>query len=70
MAENSKDNPASSASSRTRVEVVMDALRERIASRSLMPGARVPSIRMMTETLGVSMITRASRLTCVPMTRA
>ena len=38
----------------TRVGTVMDSLRERIASRSLMPGARVPSIRVMTETLGVS----------------
>jgi DNA-binding transcriptional MocR family regulator len=38
----------------TRVGTVMDSLRERIASRSLMPGARVPSIRAMTETLGVS----------------
>jgi DNA-binding transcriptional MocR family regulator len=38
----------------TRVGIVMDNLRERIASRSLMPGARVPSIRVMTETLGVS----------------
>jgi DNA-binding transcriptional MocR family regulator len=38
----------------TRVALVMDALRERIASRSLMPGARVPSIRAMTDSLGVS----------------
>ncbi|APA87243.1 PLP-dependent aminotransferase family protein [Paraburkholderia sprentiae WSM5005] len=38
----------------TRVGLVMDNLRERIASRSLMPGARVPSIRAMTDTLGVS----------------
>jgi DNA-binding transcriptional MocR family regulator len=54
MAESNRDNPGNNVSSRTRVEVVMDALRERIASRSLMPGARVPSIRVMTETLGVS----------------
>jgi DNA-binding transcriptional MocR family regulator len=54
MAETSQDNPGRTALSRTRVEVVMDALRERIASRSLVPGARVPSIRAMTETLGVS----------------
>jgi DNA-binding transcriptional MocR family regulator len=41
-------------SPRTRVEVVMAALCERIASRSLTPGSRVPSIRAMSETLGVS----------------
>ncbi|VWC40245.1 PLP-dependent aminotransferase family protein [Burkholderia lata] len=40
--------------SRTRVETVMDTLRARIASRALMPGARVPSIRMMADGLGVS----------------
>jgi DNA-binding transcriptional MocR family regulator len=39
---------------RTRVGTVMDALHERIANRSLMPGARVPSIRMMADALGVS----------------
>lgn len=38
----------------TRVEQVMQALRERIASRALAAGARVPSIRMMSEQLGVS----------------
>ncbi|WP_260853910.1 PLP-dependent aminotransferase family protein [Paraburkholderia sp. BCC1886] len=38
----------------TRVGTVMDHVRERIASRSLMPGARVPSIRAMTGTLDVS----------------
>lgn len=38
----------------TRVGAVMDSLRERIAGRLLMPGARVPSIRAMTEALGVS----------------
>ena len=54
MMETTKDNPGNSVPPRTRVDVVMDALRERIASRSLMPGARVPSIRAMTETLGVS----------------
>jgi DNA-binding transcriptional MocR family regulator len=54
MMETTRDNPESGVSARTRVDVVMDALRERIASRSLMPGARVPSIRAMTETLGVS----------------
>jgi len=32
----------------------MDTLRARIASRALMPGARVPSIRMMADALGVS----------------
>jgi len=39
---------------RTRVGKVMDALQERIANRSLMPGARVPSIRMMADALEVS----------------
>lgn len=54
MMEAARDNPDNVVLARTRVDVVMDALRERIASRSLMPGARVPSIRAMTETLGVS----------------
>jgi DNA-binding transcriptional MocR family regulator len=48
------NNRTDDAFSRTRVEVVMGTLRERIAARSLMPGARVPSIRAMSETLGVS----------------
>lgn len=39
---------------RTRVGAVMDVLYERIANRSLMHGARVPSIRMMADALGVS----------------
>jgi DNA-binding transcriptional MocR family regulator len=39
---------------RTRVGIVMDALHERIANRSLVPGVRVPSIRMMADALGVS----------------
>ncbi len=38
----------------SRVAHVMQTLRERIASRALMPGARVPSVRAMAETLGVS----------------
>ncbi|WP_455774140.1 GntR family transcriptional regulator, partial [Burkholderia stabilis] len=46
--------PVPPTSSRTRVETVMDTLRARIASRALMPGARVPSIRMMADALGVS----------------
>jgi len=41
-------------SQKTRVGVVMDALNERIANRSLMAGVRVPSIRMMADTLRVS----------------
>ncbi|WP_323123459.1 aminotransferase-like domain-containing protein [Burkholderia alba] len=45
-----QDNPLPG----TRVGRVMDALRERIASRVLAPGARVPSIRAMAEGLGVS----------------
>ena len=48
------ESESNRAASGTRVGTVMDSLRERIASRSLMPGARVPSIRAMTETLGVS----------------
>ncbi len=50
MAEDGKNSGVAG----TRVALVMDTLRERIASRSLMPGARVPSIRAMTDTLGVS----------------
>jgi DNA-binding transcriptional MocR family regulator len=38
----------------TRVEQVMHALRGRIATRALAAGARVPSIRMMSEQMGVS----------------
>ncbi len=38
----------------SRVAHVMATLRTRIASRALMPGARVPSIRSMAEALGVS----------------
>lgn len=38
----------------TRVGLVMDTLRERIAARALLPGARVPSIRSMSDSLGVS----------------
>lgn len=38
----------------SRVERVMSTLRERIASRALVPGARVPSIRAMAEGVGVS----------------
>ncbi|MGF6758643.1 PLP-dependent aminotransferase family protein [Paraburkholderia sp. GAS334] len=49
-----EDDRVSSATAGTRVALVMNTLRERIASRALMPGARVPSIRTMTETLGVS----------------
>jgi DNA-binding transcriptional MocR family regulator len=38
----------------TLVEAVMDDIRQRIASRALAPGARLPSIRRMAETRGVS----------------
>ncbi|MFM0030857.1 PLP-dependent aminotransferase family protein [Paraburkholderia madseniana] len=54
MAESDNNRAALGAPTGTRVGTVMDNLRERIASRSLMPGARVPSIRTMTEALGVS----------------
>ncbi|SEB23672.1 aminotransferase-like domain-containing protein [Paraburkholderia sartisoli] len=49
-----EDDRISSVATGTRVALVMNTLRERIASRALMPGARVPSIRSMTDTLGVS----------------
>jgi DNA-binding transcriptional MocR family regulator len=54
MADSMSKRFASPGSGGTRVGTVMDSLRERIASRSLVPGARVPSIRTMTEALGVS----------------
>ncbi|WP_322042455.1 PLP-dependent aminotransferase family protein [Paraburkholderia sp. J67] len=38
----------------TRVEQVMETVRERIATRALAAGARVPSIRAMSEQMGVS----------------
>jgi len=38
----------------TRVGQVMDTVRQRIAARSLMPGARLPSIRAMAQALAVS----------------
>lgn len=41
-------------SGRTLVEAVMEDIRQRIAARSLAPGARVPSLRRLAETLGVS----------------
>ncbi|MFL9875503.1 aminotransferase-like domain-containing protein [Paraburkholderia megapolitana] len=55
MNRSGQDTPvATGVTSGTRVDTVMDALRERIANRSLMPGARVPSLRSMTGTLDVS----------------
>lgn len=48
------ESTQSDLSTGTRVEQVMRVLRERIASRSLAPGARVPSIRSMAGGLGVS----------------
>ncbi len=38
----------------TLVERVMQAVRQRIAGRTLMPGAKLPSIRSFAETMGVS----------------
>ena len=38
----------------TRTRMVMDTIRRRIAGRSLTPGARLPSIRMLASTLSVS----------------
>lgn len=38
----------------TLVAAVMEVIRQRVATRSLAPGARVPSIRRFAETLGVS----------------
>ncbi|MCP3705778.1 PLP-dependent aminotransferase family protein [Paraburkholderia sp. CNPSo 3274] len=49
-----KDRSRTQALPMTRVEQVMQALRERIAARALAAGARVPSIRAMSEQLGVS----------------
>jgi DNA-binding transcriptional MocR family regulator len=48
------ENDGYGRSAGTRLAVVMDAIRERIATRSLTSGARVPSIRAMTDSLGVS----------------
>ena len=39
---------------RTRIDAVMAAIRQRIASRSLMPGGKLPSIRAFAKTLQVS----------------
>jgi DNA-binding transcriptional MocR family regulator len=50
MKQTDRDNPSPG----SRVEHVMSTLRERIASRALVPGARVPSIRAMAEGVGVS----------------
>jgi DNA-binding transcriptional MocR family regulator len=54
MTRTSHDVSARAPAGRTRVEAVMDALRERIASRALMPGARVPSIRTIAQASQVS----------------
>lgn len=54
MAEDNLDLPSPRAAAGTRVARVMNTLRQRIASRALTPGARVPSIRSMTDSLGVS----------------
>ncbi|MGH2340626.1 PLP-dependent aminotransferase family protein [Segnochrobactraceae bacterium EtOH-i3] len=41
----------------TRIEAVMAAIRGRIATRQLTPGARLPSVRQAAQTLGVSVST-------------
>lgn len=38
----------------TRIEKVMASVRQRIASRSLVPGARLPSVRALAKTMQVS----------------
>jgi DNA-binding transcriptional MocR family regulator len=48
------DHHPSTAGSGTRVEQVMQAIRDRIAARFLKPGAKVPSIRSFAEAQGVS----------------
>ena len=48
------DHVTSTATAPTRVEQVIEAIRERIAGRLLTPGAKLPSIRAIAETLGVS----------------
>jgi DNA-binding transcriptional MocR family regulator len=47
-------HPTSTAAPATRVEQVMQAIRDRIASRMLKPGARLPSIRSCAQAQGVS----------------
>ncbi|WP_374828324.1 aminotransferase-like domain-containing protein [Mycoplana dimorpha] len=42
---------------RTRVAMVMDTIRQRVAGRSLTPGAKVPSVRSLASTLKVSVST-------------
>ncbi len=54
MASENKVRAAEPAATGSRVARVMATLRARIANRSLMPGARVPSVRSMAELLGVS----------------
>lgn len=41
----------------TRVSMVMETIRQRIAGRSLIPGAKLPSVRRMASTLNVSVST-------------
>jgi DNA-binding transcriptional MocR family regulator len=41
----------------TRTEAVMDTIRQRIERRSLVPGARIPSVRAMADTTGFSKAT-------------
>ncbi|MGE8581743.1 MAG: GntR family transcriptional regulator, partial [Agrobacterium tumefaciens] len=38
----------------TRIEQVMASMRQRIASRSLVPGARLPSVRALAKAMQVS----------------
>ena len=42
------------ATASTRTEAVMDAVRVKIASRALLSGDRLPSVRRFAETMGVS----------------
>lgn len=47
----------SDASSATRIDTVMDAVRARVAARSLAPGARLPSVRAQAKAMKVSVST-------------
>ncbi|WP_137915167.1 MULTISPECIES: PLP-dependent aminotransferase family protein [unclassified Rudaea] len=42
---------------RTRIDVVMEAIRAKIASRSYLPGMRLPSVRAQAKTMGLSVST-------------
>lgn len=51
------DGVATAGQHRTRIEAVMASIRSRIAARSLVPGERLPSVRIQAKTLKVSVST-------------